>query len=66
MLASVDDNVLETNIQQQSMTTKAKEDEADKVQKVRCFNFDDIHAHRFGSFDWLYFIFTRRQQMLRI
>lgn len=51
MFASVDNNVLETNVQQQSMTTKTEEDEADKVQKVRCFNFDDIHAHRFGSFD---------------
>lgn len=39
MLASVDDNVLETNIQQQSMTTKAKEDEADKVQKVLLLQF---------------------------
>ncbi|KAL3017341.1 hypothetical protein AAZX31_06G271800 [Glycine max] len=41
MLASVDDNVLETNIQQQSMTTKAKEDEADKVQKTSA-NVEDI------------------------
>ncbi|RZB75431.1 protein TPX2-like isoform X3 [Glycine soja] len=34
MFASVDNNVLETNVQQQSMTTKTEEDEADKVQKT--------------------------------
>ncbi|TKY66829.1 TPX2 protein [Spatholobus suberectus] len=40
MLANVDDNVLETNIQPQSMTTKTEEDEADKKQKTSA-NVDD-------------------------
>jgi len=39
MFASVDNNVLETNVQQQSMTTKTEEDEADKVQKVLLLQF---------------------------
>jgi len=39
MLASVDDNVLETNVYPQSMAAKTEEDEVHKMQKVLLHQF---------------------------